>query len=101
MTRTYDKEWLRKWIEALQSYNLRPIDQSAGLTLAYFANDEGEADDFTWDEFSERAGIQPNTARRMWRDSMLIATGLVTRNERKVGNVTVMPSFTLNHDNLE
>lgn len=101
MARTYQKEWLPKWLEALQSYNLRPTDQSGGLALAYFADDEGVVDHFTWDEFSERAGVQPNTARRMWRDSMLIATGLVTREERRVGNVMAMPLFILNLDRLE
>jgi hypothetical protein len=95
MTRTYNKAWMINWIAALQGGNLRPIDQAAGLALAYYADESGMADDFTWDEFAELAGIQPNTARRMWKDSMLTASGLVVRHERKIGNVMAMPFFTL------
>lgn len=95
MTRSYDKPWLIRWVDLLQHLNLKPIEQSAGLALAYFADAQGKADDFTWAEFGERAGIQPNTARRMWRDSELIALGLVIKKDRKIGNVIAMPTFTI------
>jgi hypothetical protein len=95
MTRTYDKPWMIPWIEAMQTHDLKPIEQTAGMALAYFADENGEADEFTWDEFGERAGIQPNTARRMWKGNMLTAIGLVTKVDRKIGNVMAMPKFLI------
>lgn len=101
MTRTYNKPWLLPWIDLLQSMSLSPIEQTAGIALAYFADENGIVDDFTWAEFGERAGIQPNTARRMWRDNTLIDSGLVMKNNRKIGNVMAMPVFQINTNRIE
>ena len=99
MTRTYNKPWIIPWIEALSG--MKPIEQSIGIALAYFADEKGRVDDFTWDEFGEVAGIRPNTSRKSMRKADLITLGFVQRRERKVGNVNAMPMFILNLDSLE
>jgi hypothetical protein len=99
MTRTYDKPWMVKWIDALSG--LRPIEQAIGISLAYFADERGQVDNFTWDEFAERAGIRPGTSRKSLRDAEIIQLGFVHRKERKVGNVNAMPMFIINLSTLE
>jgi hypothetical protein len=98
MTRTYNKPWMIQWVEALSG--LKPLEQAIGLAMAYYSDENGKVDNFTWDEFAERAGIRPGTSRKSLRDAEIIQLGFLKRHQRKVGNVNAMPMFTINLETL-
>ena len=93
MTRTYYKSWMPQWLAALSG--LRPIEQALGIALAYFADDKGRVDNFTWEEFADIAGIKSGTSRKSLRNAEIIQLGFVQRHERKMGNVNAMPMFVI------
>lgn len=93
LAHTYHKPWLIPWLSLIQGYT--PIDQAYAIALAYFADERGILDEFSWEQIGEAAGIKPGTARRLSRKSGLAQDGLILREERMSGGATLMPRLRL------
>lgn len=99
LSRSFEKSWMHDWLFAIAT--LRPVDQSVAIWLAYLADDDGNLNQYTWDELAHLSGLRPQSVRKMMRpdgNSDLSSVGLVERHVRKVGGAYAMPKFVLRID---
>lgn len=86
---TFEKPWMNRWLRNL--IGLPPIEQAYGLALAYYADEKGVIDNTTWGDIGETMGATLRTARSLSKDSMMVDSGLLERQDRIEGGRILMP----------
>lgn len=85
---------LSTWVDKLKG--LPPSTQTVCLWLLEQADSNGVVNDLSWEDLAEASGVSSTYLRELLKpDGPIVATGLVEREERFLGENKLKPLFRL------